>query len=144
VTVDLTTVPRGGEGEWWVYIHHAADGSALYVGATKSPRSRQATHRTRSAWWAQVVTIRSVGPFADKAQALDAEQRITRELQPPNNIRNTDREAAHYSAARIHGRKLTVEAAQLYVEAAELRLARARIQLDDAIARESARSAGAA
>lgn len=83
----------------WVYVHIAADGTALYVGVTARYLARQSEHRRRSPWFAEMAETAKLGPFDDKSYALAFERELISELQPPNNLLRTEREHDYYSAA---------------------------------------------
>lgn len=83
-----------GETPWQVYVHHAADGSPLYVGMTANLTMRRRHHAKGSPWWSEVAEIRVASRHAAKRDALDAEARLIHDLSPAHNIRHNNRSAA--------------------------------------------------
>lgn len=70
------------------YVYKAFDreGRLLYVGVTADLEARLAAHRSRSLWAAYMSRHTLVGPFENRADALEAERRIIREERPLYNV----------------------------------------------------------
>lgn len=63
----------------FVYRCFDADGVLLYIGCTVHPEQRRVEHRRSSPWFAQLASVKLVGPFVgEKARdrALAAEQAL--------------------------------------------------------------------
>jgi predicted GIY-YIG superfamily endonuclease len=76
--------------KYWVYLHLATDGAVLYVGCTTRPRRRQATHKARSPWFADVAHVEYEDP-RDREAALTREAELIKQLDPINNLVHTRR-----------------------------------------------------
>lgn len=114
------------ERRWWIYIHRDALGQPLYVGIAMHPRDRNKQHVSKSDWWPAVASIDLQGPWLDRPEALRAEERLIRQLDPPFNVIYTPRNC----------RPLTVSEAKVRLSLAELRLEEAREALAAAEHRE--------
>jgi predicted GIY-YIG superfamily endonuclease len=89
----LFNVPADLDGDpaRYVYLHIAEDGTALYVGCTRTPYLRTKAHATGSDWFEDVCDIVWY-PTNDPHRV---ETDIIKALQPPNNIKHTMRDPMH-------------------------------------------------
>ena len=73
---------------FFTYVHRAADGEALYAGATTNPLQRTANHianRHRSHWFDQVRSIEWAS-HASRTEMFQHERGLIRELAPRHNV----------------------------------------------------------
>lgn len=70
----------------WVYYCYDAGGQLLYVGVTSAGVKRFRRHGNERSWWHLVATI-TVEHHATSVDAVEAERRDIRRLQPPYNSR---------------------------------------------------------
>lgn len=68
-----------------LYRHFNADGCLLYVGVSYSPSDRKHHHNWASSWFPQVART-TMGWFATRRAALDAELRAIKEENPLHNL----------------------------------------------------------
>jgi predicted GIY-YIG superfamily endonuclease len=73
-----------------VYLHRNVSDHVIYVGITENFLKRMQGHKTKSAWWPDVVRI-DARAFHDRTSAVEAEAALIDRLKPPHNIAPSER-----------------------------------------------------
>jgi excinuclease UvrABC nuclease subunit len=69
-----------------VYLHHAHDGSVLYVGCTSNLEQRTADHRRRARWRKSIARVEIDGIYIGYDAGVSRERELIGQHQPPYNI----------------------------------------------------------
>lgn len=79
----MSQMERGLSAVVYAYL----DGrEVVYVGCTSFPKTRQATHRTQSAWWTADLQFKILSEHTERDAGLAAELDQIRHYRPRNNI----------------------------------------------------------